>query len=261
MPVNAVAFAVTCLLFGSSDVAVRTNLTELVNFAFATSGISCGDKMRKFNSERFLLVEDVDAAVDYYNKLAGTAGAQCNYFPGICELLKKLHERGVRNFITSAVEQSVLDDWARSAQAASVVPYLTEILGNRGNGFAKGRSHFEYLHLHYHVNKIIYVADAVAEIATGVQLSRELSITPIGFAHHITAAQVQHALQLVIDANKSLADSKPFSPLEIIDGKLELPNQEALMELLKTAGASEVVGGNADNLVARLTSRMREVLE
>ena len=86
----------------SAKQASRADLTELVNFAFATSGISCADKMKRFNSECFELIGDVPAASDYYNRLCAAAAEQCHYFKGACELLVELKDAGALNFITWA---------------------------------------------------------------------------------------------------------------------------------------------------------------
>lgn len=262
MSVNAVAFAVATLAHANQSASSNTSLTELVNFAFATSGISAADKMSKLNSTQ-PTVDDVAAAAAYYNKLAGESATQCRYFPGACGLLKQLRELGALNFITSAVEQPVLDAWAESQQGKLSSAHLTEILGARDEGFKKGRAHFAYVFEHYGVERIFYVADATAEISTGAQCQQDFNISPIGFAHVITAEKVRQAHQLVIDAHSRLAESSlrgPGQNLVLDETGLSLPGSDGLHEALQNAGASYVVSGDASQIMSRLAAYLNGVL-
>lgn len=255
MPVNAVAFAVAALVHADPKQSEKTNLTALVNFAFETSGISCADKMRKFNAENFSLVSDVTAAADYYNLLASKTASECRYFDGACELIRDLRELGVLNFITSAVEQAVLDTWTETPQGKLLVPDLTEVLGKRSNNFNKGKDHFAFVRAQYGVERMFYVADAVAEISTGAQFSSEFNISPIGFAHVITKEKVRQAHALVMDAYLGCACAKASSSrdgLALDEAGLFLPKQEALVKSLKHANAAHVVSGDAKQIMSVL---------
>ena len=258
MPVNAVAFAIACLSYTAPGASVHTNVTELINFAFETSGISCADKMAKFNKEKLPLVADVAAAAAYYNELAGKAAESCAYFSGACELVGRLKAAGALNFITSAVEQSVLDQWAKSVQGGQLTAHLTEILGKRDR-FNKGRDHFAHVFSQYGVERIFYVADAVAEIRSGATFAEQFAISPIGFANVISAAKIKEAYQLVLGEHEKLLLSKGESCVafgDIDESALCLPGEAALANMLKAAGATFVVGGEANHIVNNLTAAL-----
>lgn len=253
MHVNAVAFAAASLAHADTALVGHTNVTALINFAFATSGISCADKMHRFNAEQFQLIPDVAAAAAYYNVLATEAARSCQYFDGACDLVKALQNAGVLNFITSAVEQSVLDTWSATASGQELVPHLTEVLGKRP-GCEKGEQHFRYVREQYGVEQIYYVADAVGEIANGAQLAKQLNISPIGFAHVITAPRVTLAHCLVIAAQEKLATTHTPSPQSpaLHESALTLPGDDTLVAMLKQAGATCVISGTARNIFENL---------
>lgn len=230
MPVNAVAFAFASLIHANST---EIDLTSLINFAFETSGISCAEKMLKFNTDVLPLITDVTAAAQYYNELAGCAANHCEFFDGACELVRHLQEElGVMNFITSAVEQDFLDNWAQSRQAMPLVPHLTEILGKRSAEFSKGRAHFIHARERYGAQRIVYIADAVAEITTGAQFAHESNILPVGFANVITNEKIRQAFNQVMDAHKTLAFAgEPQTPNFALDeSKLLLPDEATLIK-------------------------------
>jgi phosphoglycolate phosphatase-like HAD superfamily hydrolase len=259
MAVNAVSFAVASLSYANANVLAETNLTALVNFAFQESGISCADKMHKYNEERFPLVADVAAAAGYYTELAGDAAKYCSYFNGACELIEHLKSRGVLNFISSAVEQTVLDAWAQSEQAKPLVGHLTEILGKRSEGFNKGRDHFAHVQSRYEVNRIIYVADAVAEITTGARYAQEFNISTVGFAHVITNEKIREAHKRVLQSHSMLSEGK--APRSIDDPALDgsclfLPDEKALLKNLQDAKATYVVSGDASTIMSRLSKHL-----
>ena len=256
MHVNPVAFAVAALRFADPHVATKVDLTRLINFGFATSGISCADKIKKFNLEQVPLVADVEAASRYYNLVASDAGSRCNYFPGICDLIASLKLSGALHFITSAVEQTALDAWAESQQGALLSHYITEILGQRP-GFDKGKDHFAYAREQYGVEKIIYIADATPEIIAGAKYSEAFNITPVGFAHEIDAQKVREAYDLVLNFDQkqfiSESDDDSFGERNpLVEADLSLPGQAALTTALKNAGAAHTVGGNCDQIVGNL---------
>lgn len=263
MPVNALAFAVACTVYANPNKISQTNLTALVNFAFATSGISCADKIRQLNRENVSFVPDVEAAANYYTELASKAASYCSYFDGACELVKQLHGAGILNFITSAVEQSVLDLWVESAQAQSLIPYLTAALGKRSGGFDKGRAHFAHVRDNYGIERIFYVADAVAEISTGAQLAEEFNILPVGFANVITGEKIRRAHSLVIGAHDALSNLSKSNAhcsvqdLELDEKGLVLPDQNTLQSILKDAQATYVATGNANQIMADLATYLQ----
>jgi phosphoglycolate phosphatase-like HAD superfamily hydrolase len=231
MPVNAVAFAVACLSHATIAPASQPPLASLINFAFQTSGISAADKMRRYNDQHERLVPDVEAAAQYYNELATAAGARCAYFDGVCELLKNLHEQHcVLNFITSAVEQSVLDEWLTSDQGKLIAPYLTETLGERGDNFRKGEPHFAYVKERFEVARIIYVADALSELTTGTQFAQQFNIINIGFANAPTATTIRHAFDLVMIAHHHRLSNTNF---QLNESQLELPTTNEIADTMR----------------------------
>lgn len=278
MPINAVAFAYAYFLSASAVEQESLSVTRLVNFAFAKSGISCLEKITLRRSSLGATLHsidepvapdfDLDAAVKLYNALATEAACSASYFDGAIETLAWLKTCGASNFITSAVEQEVLDAWAYSPQGRLICSRsgpITEILGRRPN-FCKGRDHFRYVsdwlsgtvsHLQPDLVKTIYyVADAVSEIKQGREFSAEFSIVPIGFAHHIDSAQVLAAASLVkasleklvasgaIAVNLSSSSSSSSSSSERLaldESQLELPSAADLEASLRQAGAAHVV--------------------
>ncbi|MDR3613828.1 MAG: hypothetical protein P4L53_09675 [Candidatus Obscuribacterales bacterium] len=253
MSVNAVAFAVAWANAFRSGESASFSLTALVNFAFATSGISCAEKMHQLNVANSIASDNVQLSVDFYNQLAAEAGKHCQYFAGAPQLLEKAHDLGVLNFITSAVEQTVLDRWGASDQALSIAPYLAEILGWRSTDFCKGAGHFEYVRKHYGVERIIYVADAVAEIASGFQYGHTFGVVPVGFAALISREKVMHAFTLVLQAQRDLGLTQPGGCIFSIEpDSLSLPNQDQLDWSLKNAGAARLVSGSADRIMSNL---------
>ncbi|MDR3612672.1 MAG: hypothetical protein P4L53_03845 [Candidatus Obscuribacterales bacterium] len=260
MHLNPVAFAVAALEHADAKQATRTDFTELVNFAFATSGISCTDKMQKFNSERFLLISYVPAAAEYYSKLATDAAVHCHYFDNVCTLLQRLKHAGALNFITSAVEQSVLDSWAQSAQGSLLAPQLTEILGQRKN-FNKGKDHYVYVRERYGIDRIIYVADAMAEIANGAQFSKQFNIVPVGFAHVITPAKVRLGYDLVMKARSELSPPSNASrnQFNLVESELALPDAKSLSHTLKSAQAADIVNGSSEQIMSNLADHFEKL--
>lgn len=271
MPINAVAFAYAYFLSAPAAEQESLTVTSLVNFAFAQSGISCLEKMILRRSSEAATVHsidepvasvfDFDAAVRLYNALATEAACSASYFDGAIETLAWLKTCRASNFITSAVEQEVLDAWAQSPQGRLICGrpgLMTEILGRRPS-FCKGRDHFKYVsdwlsgtvsHPEPELVKTIYyVADAVSEIKQGRQYSSEFSIVPIGFAHHIDSAQVLTAAALVKASLEKLVasgaivvnSSSSSERLALDESQLELPSAAALEASLRQAGAAQVV--------------------
>jgi hypothetical protein len=251
MHVNSVAFAVAAIRY--ADVTDNISLASLINFAFEKSGISCTDKMVAFNKERFSLVKNIDGATEFYNMLTTNATTYCTYFNGICEFIKSLNQSGILNFITSAVDQPILDEWADSAQGLQLAPQLTELLGRRPN-FNKGKDHFSYVHKHYGVKKIFYVADATAEIQCGAQYSQEFNIVPIGFAHSINSKKISQAYNLIIAIlHKELAPNHERQVLLTLEEtNLSLPDEQTLKLMLYNAHAADVIGGSSDKIINNL---------
>ncbi len=272
MPINAVAFAYAYFLSAPAEEQESLNVNSLVNFAFAQSGISCLEKMTLWRTGHSSVDLDLEPAVKLYNALATEAACSASYFDGAIETLTWLKTCSVSSFITSAVEQEVLDAWAYSPQGRQICSQsgpISEILGRRPN-FCKGRDHFQYVSewltkTAYRpdselIKTIYYVADAVSEIKQGREFSAEFSIVPIGFAHHIDSAQVLAAASLVkaslekllasgvvsLDSFSSLAER-----LGLDECQLELPSAAALEASLRQAGAAHVVR-NFDELRSSL---------
>ncbi len=116
MHLNPVAFAFAFWLFTPPEKRSRITIERLINFGFTKSGFSCADKMFLFNQEHDNALSNVDAAAAFYNELATVAAESCSYFDGAVDLLAELQKVGAYSYITSAVEQEVLDKWAQSPQ-------------------------------------------------------------------------------------------------------------------------------------------------
>lgn len=259
MHVNSVSFAVSYWVFANQDRSRRhlLHLEDLVNFGFEKSGVSCAEKMAAFNRERAdaLACHDIEQAADFYNRLATLVANSCSYFKGALDLLKDLQASGARHFITSAVEQPLLDAWLQSEQGLQAAPYLTEVFGRREN-FAKGRDHFAQVKkLLQPGQRIIYVADAVSEISTGSLNRDEFNLVPIGFASAITAENVLQAFDLVREALGDMVAcevSSNFVHQQLVPEKLVLPDAEHLELSLLGAGAEAVATGNCDQIIESL---------
>ena len=256
MHVNPVAFAFSYWFFVPSEKKRSISLESLINFGFAKSGFSCAEKMVLFNTECGDLLEDIEAAASFYNLLATAAAKSCTYFDGAVQLLQDLHAAGAQNFITSAVEQNVLDAWAGSSRGSLIAPYLTEILGKRPN-FLKGANHFEYVASRVGGEPIYYVADAESEISTARECSSQYNIVPIGFGYAIEKQQVMDAVQLVQKALSVCArDKMPHQTIDfgsVINRELLLiPDRVRVEESLRSAGASYVVTGDATEIIEDL---------
>lgn len=242
MHVNPVAFAAAYWLNLSKDNQSLIEIETLINYGFEKSGYSCAEKMHLFNQDKAFLLDEVDSATAFYNEIAGAVGAECGYFNFACELLKKLSDDGCKNYITSALEQKILDDWIVSEQGAKISGSMTELLGKR-NGFSKGFDHFKYVSEQIKGDRSFYVADAVLEISAAKKYATEFNITTIGFAYHVDVEAVGQAFELVSTVHKLPALDK---------SRLNLPAPLEIVEALKRAGADAVVMGSAENIMANL---------
>ncbi len=254
MHINPVAFAFATLAFTPVEKRKDSLLEELINFGFEKSGYSCLDKIGLYNEERGHLVDDVEGAAAFYNLLATEAALGAEYFPGAVELLTRLADAGCQNFITSAIEQDVIDTWSRSAQGQEIALSLKEILGKR-EGFTKGRDHFAYVSEKLGAERIYYVADAVSEIQTGKELSSQFNITAIGFGNVITVKRVMEAVGIVAKAAESCDRSKVQNPIGSypVDAKMiRLPDAGTISSSLTSAGAHSVVSGTKDSIIQNL---------
>lgn len=262
MHINPVAFAFAVWVFSTPERWANTTFEGLINFGFEKSGLSCADKMRLYNGERENILTDVETAARFYNVLAAEAGTVANYFTGAPELLHDLQTAGVRNFITSAVEQDVLDTWSHSQQGLMIVPYLRAILGKRHN-FVKGQDHFRYVSRSLGNQKIYYVADAVAEIQDGKGYSQDYNIAPIGFGYVITVDRVLQAVKQVSQALIVCGLDKLSSPTAVhdiqVDGaKISLPAEHEIEDTLYKAGAESVVTGTRERIMQNLRRYFEE---
>lgn len=256
MHINPVAFAFASFLYIPPELREGTDLETLINFGFEKSGFSCADKMIMYNRQRRDILHPVHEAAGYYNVLASEAASSCQCFPGTVDLLRDLSQSGVRNYITSAVEQYVLDAWAQTPQGLLIMPYMEEILGRRYN-LSKGKDHFQHVAQELRGGTIYYVADAVAEIQAAQKYVFDYNISAIGFGHVIGAGRVAQALELVKQAYDRLgADSVPYpllaGNLEIDMERLELADESKMVPALREAGAQYVVSGNTSEIMPSL---------
>ena len=263
MHINPVAFAFATWLYAHPQRRTKTSCEALINFGFASSGLSCADKMRLYNEQCVDIVGDIDAAASYYNQLATEAALDAHYFDGAIDLLRDLHLNGAKNFITSAVEQSVLDSWSLTAPGQMIAPYLTAILGKRP-GLTKGREHFEYALSQYDCSKIYYVADANAEIVSAKEYASTGNITALGFAHVITKARVMLAVDKVLQAASKCKPNLPafeqdLATIKVDSAELVLSGQDELVSALTEAGAESVVSGDCQKIMANLRSYFASV--
>lgn len=264
MPINAAAFGCASWLFAPVQARKPGTLERLVNFAFEKSGFSCAAKMMMYNAQCENIISDVEAASGFYNVLAAAAGNLAEYFNGTIELLHELKLGGVRNFVSSAVEQSVLDEWLSGPQGSQIAELLTEAMGKRPR-FAKGKDHFKHVS-ELGCNRIFYVADALSEVRTASAHSHEFNIYPIGFANEISIARVLSAISVVRnELSKLEADKRPpFSDellqLEIDSSKLICPDPQLNGRSLAAEGAVEVIEGDRENLMGNLRRYFDKVL-
>ncbi len=245
MHINAVAFAYAAYAGLKSD-SDKVTLAELVNFAMAKSGMSCQQKMRLFNLEVAHCIGDPLAATDLYNELATDAARSAKFFHGAIETLRRLKAAGTKNFITSAVEQKILDQWLTSEQGQYMEPLLNETLGRRDN-LSKGEEHFRYVSQLVDGQPIYYVADAEFEIKQAASLKQDFNIMPIGFSHFIDIKDILKAEKLVRTACSAPRVSLKLTTEGAIDcNELILPSQKTIRENLLNAGAVAVVDDFAE---------------
>ncbi len=260
MHINAVAFAYALQLSSDPTTEPKTNLGKLVSYAFEKSGLSCAEKVVLYNTERQDIVSDVESTVQLYNSLATEAAKESRYFNGTIELLDDLKSGGSANFITSAMEQELLDSWIVGAQGRQIAGSLESVLGKRGD-FTKGRAHFQHVSkLGY--QRIYYVADAVFEISTSAKLASDFNIVPIGFGNEITRDSIFEAVQIVSAALYRLRQELELSDqgdrmIESLTKNLDswkstLVDPETDPKLLTDAGAKVVVQGAKATLIQQL---------
>ncbi len=259
MHLNPVAFAFAYWLFTPPEKRSRITIERLINFGFTKSGFSCADKMFLFNQEHDNALTDVDAGAAFYNELATLAAASCSYFEGAVDLLADLQKVGAYSYITSAVEQEVLDKWAQSPQGKLISPNLMEILGRRPN-FFKGTDHFEYVSDTVKPDCIYYVADAVSELLTVLANKERFKIVSIGFSYCIDKPQVMEAVSLV---KKTVAGFSPgeipfLEEIEVDESRLQVPEEYQLADSLRSAGADHVVGGDSHEIFPNLRKYFTE---
>lgn len=253
MHLNPVAFAFAYWLFTPSEKRSRITIELLINFGFTKSGFSCADKMFLFNQEHDNALPNVDAAASFYNELATISAQSCSYFEGAVDLLADLQKVGAYSYITSAVEQEVLDRWAQSPQGKMISASLMEILGRRPN-FFKGTDHFEYVTDTVKPDCIYYVADAVSELLTVLANKERFKIVSIGFSYCIDKPQVMEAVGLVKTTLSGFPQSEIPYPdeIELDESRLQVPQEYQLADSLRGAGADHVVGGDSHEIFANL---------
>ncbi len=260
MHINAVSFAYAAALSSYSTTKGKTDLCELIEYAFEKSGLSCAEKIDLYNRECQKTACDPESTVGFYNEIATEAAKEAKYFDGAIKLLEDLKCGGNANFITSALEQELLDRWLMAPQGQQIANSLSAVLGKRGD-FTKGRSHFQHVsQLGY--GKIYYVADAVFEISTSAKLADEFRIVPIGFGNEIARHSIYDAVQIVSAAalrrkqelNLSEHGEAIFGELttnlEALKAKLVDPKTDP--KLLAEAGAQVVIKGEKSTLMRHL---------
>jgi phosphoglycolate phosphatase-like HAD superfamily hydrolase len=236
MPENAVAFALASFQHIPPDLRRDISIEDLINWGFEKSGVSAAEKMQLFNAERQDVIRGVDNAAAYYTTLTIGVESSLHYFNGSVELLRDLHQSGVRHYITSAIAQEVLDLWRETEQGRHISDYLCEILGSR-SGFQKGRDHFAYVQSQG-AARIYYVADAVREIQSGREC-QDYGVVPVGFANVITGERVVAAFEKLRKVMSGI-DNQPLYPAEISTinpDRLLLPDVFRLESDLTQAGA------------------------
>lgn len=256
MHVNPVAFAESYYLYLPKLDRNAVEIETLINFGFEKSGYSCLEKMTLFNEENGAKLVALDEAVACYNALARAAGERCDYFNFAPELLDKLHNDGCKNYITSALEQSILDEWIKSQQGLVIQNSMDELLGKR-DGFSKGVDHFSHVSKQINGGRIIYIADAVSEIATATKFASEFNITTVGFAYHINVDAVEQAYNLIETLLPSLSASSELPAL--CKSKIKLSDRLEVVENLKNAGANAVVTGSAESIMANLATKLQGI--
>ncbi len=162
----------------------------------------------------------------------------------------------MQNFITSAVEQDVLDQWSYSQTGSIISPYLQQILGKRYK-FSKGRDHFKYVSQGLGHERIYHVADAPTEIQTARDFSRDYNIVPVGFGNVITVDRVLFAVQLVSEALCLCGTENipfPISKAEIhVDAaKIHMMAEDEISMALQNAGAESVITGTSNRIMHNL---------
>jgi phosphoglycolate phosphatase-like HAD superfamily hydrolase len=277
MHVNPVAFAFAALSFAEEH-ANTPAIEELIQFAFEKSGVSFAEKLQLYHQEVRPLVNRIEPAAKFYNLLATEAAKSCRPFPGAVELLAELKAHGTHNFITSAVEQDVIDTWASSSDGEPLAQQFTEVLGRRTN-FSKGRDHFAYVFEKYKPEQIYLIADAPAEIKTGRELASEFPSFNVGFANLIDRAKVADGYTLVRkawstrnlrsatvlggsddDSNRTGSHAGWKPPLRVQLDRLNLPDTDEIVKDLIDSGADAIVTGDSSVLYRNLRGIFRTAL-
>lgn len=232
MPENAAAFGAIVHQHFSIESGRNFSIEGAINWAFQHSGVSAAEKMRCLNESGLGRVEDVEEAARDYAVLAEELGAKVDYFEGAQALIVELAQKGFRQYITSAISQEILDEWAKTPQGSQIADHV-EMLGDGPKG-KKGEGHFNWIR-EQGAGRIYAVADAVAEI----QAARAHADVAVGFAHVITPERVGEAFQKVRGET-------------IETSRLKLPTEGELIEMLKRAGATHVVAGTRREMMGKL---------
>ena len=251
MPENAVAFALASLQHIPPNLRGDICIEDLINWGFEKSGASAAEKMRLFNIKRWGIIKNIADAAAHYNTLVTGVEGSLKYFYGAVELLEDLSQIGAKHYITSAVDQEVLDRWRETKQGKVVSGYLCEILGSRF-GFQKGRDHFAYIQSQG-ATRIYYIADAVSEILSGCKC-QDCGVVLVGFANIITGERVVEAFERLRKTEPGI-DAAPLYPVEtpsINPDRLLLPDVSKLQSDLTQAGAREVISGNKQGIMRNL---------
>jgi phosphoglycolate phosphatase-like HAD superfamily hydrolase len=248
MPENAAAFAVASLQHIYPENRKRISIEELIGWAFEQSGVSAEEKMIRFNEQRGGTLINVAAAEPYYSALSAAVEASLEYFDGAVELLRDLHEHGASHYITSAIRQETLDEWARGTQGREVSGYLREILGKRQD-FAKGRSHFSHIRGHG-APRIYYVADAIREIIAGRECG-DLGVIPVGFSSYTSEERLMRAFENVMRA-EAAAGMVPLYRMNLKIPEISRVIIPPVSELSNALAGNALVVGTRGTIMGRL---------
>lgn len=255
MHVNPCAFALSYLSLGEklSGLPLQaSSLTDLVQFAFETSGLSCRDKGLAYAQHKQVTLSEQSLLklTETYNDIAARAALSCRYFPGAVDLLQKLSQGGCKNFITSAVSQAFLNKWLETDAAKEISPYLYEVLGERAQ-MQKGQGHFRHIADIVKGEPIYYIADAPLEIAQALPLHLSLGVETIGFANQIDNAKIQDGFHIALAAAlRSNLDQEFLHAVKHLQpAQINLPDAR---QSLQKAGAHHLVSAPADTIFAQL---------
>lgn len=258
MAENAIIFALSChsQLSGRFKGSLSMNLERLVQWFFDNSGVSVRRKLEKLNklNKKEPVVSGVEEAIESYHTLSRILDSELYTFEGAIELLRDLAQSGIRSYISSAIGQDELDEWARTNAGRQISPYST-LLGDKGN-CKKGKGHFKHMHFQG-THTVYYVADAIKEVHMAARIKGKRNIPTInivGFGNVITPERVDLAWTRVCEYIRRgryvpliSATRKAFDT-----NYLTLPTAHLLADKLVNVGASVIITGTQETIMPNL---------